>query len=116
MFGGSTDPPDGVSQRIEEAAQCLEHGNAIAVSENNYTHRLNMELDLQSLFGLMCTAVLRYSLAETTELQRLLSGVHSIMRVKLAQAGKCGGARTPSFIPFTIISKVAVYASAEWTH
>jgi hypothetical protein len=29
-------------------------------------HRLNMELDLQSLFGLMCTAV--YSLAETPQL------------------------------------------------
>ncbi len=29
-------------------------------------HRLNMELDLQSLFGLLCTAVLR--LAETPQL------------------------------------------------
>ncbi len=31
---------------------------------------------------------------EYTELQRLLSGVHSIMRVKLAQAGKGGGVHT----------------------
>ncbi len=33
-------------------------------------HRLNMELDLQSLFGLLCTAVL-YSLAETRQLPPL---------------------------------------------
>ncbi len=108
------DQPERVRQaqrRGEGAAQCFEHGNPIAVSTNTYTLRLNMELDLQTLFGLLCTAVLRYSLAE---LQRLLSGVHSIMKVKLAQAGKCGGARTPPFIPFTITSKVAVYASAEW--
>jgi hypothetical protein len=50
---------------------------------------------------------------EYTELQRLLSGVHSIMRVKLAQVGKGGGARPPPFITFTITSKVAVYAP-EW--
>ncbi len=30
-------------------------------------HRLNMDLDRQSLFGLLCTAVL-YSLAETPQL------------------------------------------------
>jgi hypothetical protein len=30
---------------------------------DTYMHRLNMELDLQSLFGLLCTAVLSYSLA-----------------------------------------------------
>ncbi len=38
--------------------------------------------------------------------------VHSIMRVKLAQAGKGGGARPSPFITFTITSKVAVYAPA----
>ncbi len=32
-----------------------------------YWHRLNMELDLQSLFGLQCTVQL-YSLAETPQL------------------------------------------------
>jgi len=36
------------------------------------------------------------------------------MRVKLAQAGEDGGARPPPFITFTITSKVAVYAPAEW--
>jgi hypothetical protein len=36
------------------------------------------------------------------------------MRVKLAQAGEGGGAHPPSFITFTITSKVAVYAPAEW--
>jgi hypothetical protein len=36
------------------------------------------------------------------------------MRVKLAQAGEGGGARSPAFITFTITSKVAVYAPAEW--
>ncbi len=36
------------------------------------------------------------------------------MRVKLAQAGEGGGARTPPFTAFTITYKVAVYASAEW--
>jgi hypothetical protein len=53
---------------------------------------------------------------EYTEKQRLLSGIHSIMRVKLAQAGEGGGGGcmpTP-FITFTITSKVAVYAPAEW--
>ncbi len=34
---------------------------------------------------------------EYTELQRLLSGVHSIMRVKLAQAGKGGGCTPTPF-------------------
>jgi hypothetical protein len=51
---------------------------------------------------------------EYTELQRLLSAVHSTMMVKLAQAGKSGGAHPPPFITFTIISKVAVDAPAEW--
>ncbi len=37
------------------------------------------------------------------------------MRVKLAQAGEVGGGAHPSpFTTFTIISKVAVYAPAEW--
>ncbi len=43
--------------------------------------------------------------------------VHSIMRVKLAQAcegGGGGGARPPPFTTFTITSKVAVYTPAEW--
>jgi hypothetical protein len=48
----------------------------------------------------------------TTELQQSLSGVHSIMRVKLALAGEGGGARPPPFTTFTP-SKVAVYVPAE---
>jgi hypothetical protein len=36
------------------------------------------------------------------------------MRVKFAQAGEGGDARPPPFITFTITSKVAVYAPAEW--
>ncbi len=36
------------------------------------------------------------------------------MRVKLAQAGEGGGAHPSPLITFTITSKVAVYASAEW--
>ena len=36
------------------------------------------------------------------------------MRVKLALAGEGGGARRPTLIAFTITSKVAVYAPAEW--
>ncbi len=44
-------------------------------------------------------------MTEYTE-QQSLSGVHSIMRVKLAQAG--GGARPPPFTTFTINSKVTV--------
>ncbi len=36
------------------------------------------------------------------------------MRVKLALAGEGGGARPPPLITFTITSKVAVYAPAEW--
>jgi hypothetical protein len=47
---------------------------------------------------------------EYTELQPLLSGVNSVMRVKLALAGEGGGC-TPT--P-TLTSKVAVYAPAEW--
>jgi hypothetical protein len=37
------------------------------------------------------------------------------MRAKLALAGEGGGARPPPLITFTITSKVAVYAPAEWT-
>ncbi len=51
---------------------------------------------------------------EYTEWQPLLSGVHSVMRVKSAWAGEGGGARPSPFITFTITSKVAVYAPAEW--
>ncbi len=36
------------------------------------------------------------------------------MRVKLAQAGEGGGASPPPLATFTITSKVAVYAPAEW--
>jgi hypothetical protein len=36
------------------------------------------------------------------------------MRLKLAQAVEGGGARPPPLITFTITSKVAVYAPAEW--
>jgi hypothetical protein len=36
------------------------------------------------------------------------------MRVKLALAGEGRGARPPPLITFTITSKVAVYAPAEW--
>jgi hypothetical protein len=41
-------------------------------------------------------------------------GVHSVMRVKLALAGEGGGCTPTPFITFTITSKVAVYAPAEW--
>jgi hypothetical protein len=55
---------------------------------------------------------------EYTELQPLLSGVHSVMRVKLALAGEGwgdqGGARLPPLITITLTNKVAVYAPAEW--
>jgi hypothetical protein len=52
---------------------------------------------------------------EYTELQPLLSGVHSVMRVKSVLAGgEGGGARPPPLITFTLTSKVAVYAPAEW--
>jgi hypothetical protein len=51
---------------------------------------------------------------EYTELQPLLSGVYSVMRVKLALAGEGGGARPPPLITFTITSQVAMYAPAEW--
>ena len=37
------------------------------------------------------------------------------MRVKLGLVGEGGGAPPPPIITFTITSKVAVYAPAEWT-
>jgi hypothetical protein len=52
---------------------------------------------------------------ENTELQPLLSGVHSVMRVKsVLWLVRVGGARPPPLITFTLTSKVAVYAPAEW--
>jgi hypothetical protein len=51
---------------------------------------------------------------EYTELQPLLSGLHSVMRVKFAWLVRVGGARPPPFITFIITSKVAVYAPAEF--
>ncbi len=36
------------------------------------------------------------------------------MRVKSVLAGEGGGARPPPLIKFTLTSKVAVYAPAEW--
>ncbi len=52
---------------------------------------------------------------EYTELQPLLSGVHSVMRVKFALAGEGGGCTPPTpLFTFTITSKVAVYAPVEW--
>jgi hypothetical protein len=52
------------------------------------------------------------------EWQRPLSGVHSIMMEKLAQAGEGGGVHAhppprPTFTISTITSKVVVYAPAE---
>ncbi len=44
----------------------------------------------------------------------LLSGVLSVMRVKLVLAGEGGGALPPPLITFTLTSKVAVYFPAEW--
>jgi hypothetical protein len=51
---------------------------------------------------------------EYIELQPLLSGVHSGMRVKSVLAGEGGSARPPPPITFTLTSKVAVYSPAEW--
>jgi hypothetical protein len=48
-----------------------------------------------------------------TEWQLLLSGVHSIMMEKLAQAGESAGVRPPPFTISTISFKVVVYAPAE---
>jgi hypothetical protein len=53
------------------------------------------------------------SYREHTEWQRPLSGVHSIVMEKLAQAGVGEGARPPLFTIFTITYKVAMYAPAE---
>ncbi len=41
----------------------------------------------------------------------IISGVHSVVRVKLALAGEGGGGARP---PPLITSKVTVYAPAEW--
>ncbi len=51
-------------------------------------HALPLSLYLPSRAKLWCTLQLR---GHITEQQKLLSGVHSIMRVKLAQAGEGGG-------------------------
>ncbi len=51
---------------------------------------------------------------EYTELQLLLSGVHSVMRVKSVLAGEGGGCTPIPSLTFTLTSKVAVYAPAEW--
>ncbi len=60
-----------------------------------------------------CTVCLRNkATTEYREWQWHLFGVHSIMRIKSAQAVDGRGARTPPFITFTINSKVAVYAPA----
>jgi hypothetical protein len=53
---------------------------------------------------------------EYTELQPVLSGVHSVMRVKLVLAGEGGGCTPPPLITFTLTSKVAVNAPAEWAN
>ncbi len=66
------------------------------------------------VYWLACIALRVDGATEYTELQPLLSGVHSVMRVKLVLAGEGGGARPPPLITFTLTSKVAVYASAEW--
>ncbi len=51
---------------------------------------------------------------ECTEWQRPLSGVHSIMMEKLAQAGEgMGSARPPPFTTSTITYKIVVYAPAK---
>ncbi len=51
-------------------------------------------------FSLVVTSGQVIMTTEYTELQRLLSGVHSIMRVKLTQAGEGGGC---TLIPFHYI-------------
>jgi hypothetical protein len=50
---------------------------------------------------------------EYTEWQRPLSGIHSIMMEKLAQAGEFGGCRPLPFTLSTIMYKVVVYAPTE---
>jgi hypothetical protein len=61
------------------------------------------------------TYLIRASTTEYTELQPLLSGVHSVMKVKSVLAGEGGWCTpTPSHY-FTRTSKVAVNAPAEWT-
>jgi hypothetical protein len=67
-------------------------------------------------YSISSTVVPCVLFTEYTELQPLLSGVHLVMRVKLDLAGEAWGvhARSPPLITFTITSKVAVYAPAEW--
>jgi hypothetical protein len=67
---------------------------------------LRADVNFQLLLYNKCTR----PTTEYTELQPLLSGVHSVMRVKLVLAGEGGGARPPPLITFTLTSKVAVYA------
>jgi hypothetical protein len=50
----------------------------------------------------------------TQKLQRPLSGVHSIIMEKLAQAGEGGGGVTSTPLSISIVTyKVVVYAPAE---
>ncbi len=64
-------------------------------------------------YKVVVSAQLSGQITEYTELQPLLSGVHSVMRVKLALAGEGGGCTPTPFITFTITSKGAVYTPAE---
>jgi hypothetical protein len=68
---------------------------------------------LPPAIGLIYRALL-VNHTEYTELKPLLSGVHSVMRVKSVLAGEGGGCTPPPLITFTLTSKVAVYAPAEW--
>ncbi len=71
---------------------------------DNYHNRLNFN----KVFAMYNSD--RVITTEYTELQPLLSGVHSVMREKSVLAGEGGGARPPPLLT----SKVAVYAPAEW--
>jgi hypothetical protein len=91
------------------------HWAAVLISRNNsFTRLISFQKNPQIISFLAVGSVpQRYA-----ELQPLLSGVHSVMRVKLALAGEGGGCTpTPSLyiyliFTFTITSKVAVYAPA----
>ncbi len=76
---------------------------------NDVVSLINASLDIVSGISYLGDASLTHvsRTTEYTELQPLLSGVHSVMRVKLALAGE-------GLITFTITSKVVVYAPAEW--
>ncbi len=52
-------------KKLEFSASCHSHSHL----PMGFLHRLNMQLDLQSLFGLLCTHL--YSLAETPQLSPL---------------------------------------------